>query len=162
MFLEIKNLHVLYKTVNGISVVLDNFNLSIDKGETVAIVGESGSGKSTLGGAITRLLPSSAEEKGEIVLNGKDILKISEDDMTLIRGTSIFMIFQNPLNSLNPVKTVGFQLMEAEKIRVERDKKTLTEDEIKNEVIANLELVRLPDPEQIFNRYPHELSGWWV
>ncbi len=159
MFLEIKNLHVLYKTVNGISVVLDNFNLSIDKGETVAIVGESGSGKSTLGGAITRLLPSSAEEKGEIVLNGKDILKISEDDMTLIRGTSIFMIFQNPLNSLNPVKTVGFQLMEAEKIRVERDKKTLTEDEIKNEVIANLELVRLPDPEQIFNRYPHELSG---
>jgi len=162
MFLEIKDLKVSYKTVNGISLVLNNFGLSLNNGEIISIVGESGSGKSTLGGAITRLLPPSANESGEIILNGKNILSISENDMAKVRGTTIFMIFQNPLNSLNPVKTVGFQLSEAVKIRSERNNENLTEEQIKNEISSTLKLMRLPDPEQIMKRYPHELSGGQV
>lgn len=163
LLLEIKELTVSYKTVNGKSTVLHNFTLNIDKGDIISIVGESGSGKSTLGGAITRLLPPSGDESGEIILNDRDILKISDDDMTLVRGTEIFMIFQNPLNSLNPVKTVGFQLMEAAKIKAERDNKPdVTEDELMGTVIQALTSVRLPDPEQIVKRYPHELSGGQV
>ncbi len=162
MFLEIKDLKVSYKTVNGKSTVLNNFALNLDKGDSISIVGESGSGKSTLGGAITRLLPPSGEESGEIVLDGKDLLKLSEDEMTLIRGTEIFMIFQNPLNSLNPVKTVGYQLIEAAKIKAERDKSDATEEHLNNVIIQALKSVRLPDPEQIIKRFPHELSGGQV
>ncbi len=162
MFLEIKDLKVSYKTVNGISLVLNNFGLSLNNGEIISIVGESGSGKSTLGGAITRLLPPSANESGEIILDGKNILSISENDMTKVRGTTIFMIFQNPLNSLNPVKTVGFQLAEAVKIRSDRNNENLTEEQIKNEISSTLKLMRLPDTEQIMRRYPHELSGGQV
>ncbi len=162
MFLEIKNLNILYRTVNGKVNVLNNFELSIDKGDIISIVGESGSGKTTLGSAITRLLPPSAEESGEIYVDGKELVKLKEEEMTFIRGTTIFMIFQNPLNSLNPVKTVGSQLIEAAKIKAERDKITSTEEELKNTVIKALKSVRLPDAEQIFNRYPHELSGGQV
>jgi peptide/nickel transport system ATP-binding protein len=162
LFLEIKELKVSYKTVNGKSTVLNNFGLNIEKGDSISIVGESGSGKSTLGGAITRLLPPSAEEYGEILLDGKDILKLTEDEMTLIRGTEIFMIFQNPLNSLNPVKTVGFQLMEAAKIKSERDHIEATEEQLQDTIIKAMTSVRLPDPQQIIRRYPHELSGGQV
>ncbi|MCL4312026.1 MAG: ABC transporter ATP-binding protein [Candidatus Thermoplasmatota archaeon] len=162
LFLEIKNLKVSYKTVNGKSTVLNDFELSIDKGDSVSIVGESGSGKTTLGAAITRLLAPSAEESGEILLDGKDILKLTEDEMTFVRGTEIFMIFQNPLNSLNPVKTVEFQLMEAAKIKAERDHTDATEDQLRDVIIHALTSVRLPDPEQILRRYPHELSGGQV
>lgn len=162
MFLEIKDLKVSYKTVNGKSIVLNNFSISIDKGDSISIVGESGSGKTTLGGAITRLLPPSAEESGEILLDGRDLLKLSEDEMTLVRGTEIFMIFQNPLNSLNPVKTVGYQLNQAAVIKAERDKTGGTEEQLHDTVINALKSVRLPDPEQIIKRFPHELSGGQV
>ena len=163
MFLEIKELKVAYKTVNGKSIVLNNFELNLDKGDSISIVGESGSGKSTLGGAITRLLPPSGEESGEILMNGQNLLDLSEDEMTLVRGTEIFMIFQNPLNSLNPVKTVGFQLMEAAKIKAIRDgTPEPNESDLEKVVLDALASVRLPDPDQVIKRYPHELSGGQV
>ncbi len=163
MFLEIKELKVAYKTVNGKSIVLNNYELNLDKGDSISIVGESGSGKSTLGGAITRLLPPSGEESGEILLDGRNLLDLTEDEMTLVRGTEIFMIFQNPLNSLNPVKTVGFQLMEAARIKAERDGQEKPEESELEKVVLNaLDSVRLPDPAQIMKRFPHELSGGQV
>lgn len=162
MFLEVKNLDVYYKTVNGTSHVLDGFNLKMDQGGVVSIVGESGSGKSTLGLAITKLLPMSAIEKGEIYLDGTELVGLSESQITNYRGTTVFMIFQNPLNSLNPVKTVGSQLAEAVRIRSRRKNENLTADEIYNEAVQTLKLMRLPDPQSIMTRYPHELSGGQV
>jgi peptide/nickel transport system ATP-binding protein len=162
MFLTIENLNVSYKTVNGLSTVLNDFGLEMNKGDSIAIVGESGSGKTTLGSAICRLLPPSASESGKIIVNDIDILKLSEDDMTFQRGTEIFMIFQNPLNSLNPVKTVGFQLSQAARIKSQRDGKEPAEEDVYNDVINAMTSVRLPDPAQIFKRYPHQLSGGQV
>ncbi|AAT42800.1 ABC transporter ATP-binding protein [Picrophilus oshimae] len=162
MLLEIKNLNVSYKTVNGISNVLNNFELSMDAGDIISIVGESGSGKSTLGGAITKLLPPSAIETGSVIVDGKDIVPMSESEITNMRGTTIFMIFQNPLNSLNPVKTVGYQLMEAARVRNDRSNENLDEEAMERLVIDTLRSMRLPDPEKIMKRYPHELSGGQV
>jgi peptide/nickel transport system ATP-binding protein len=160
--LEIKNLKVSYKTVNGKTTVLNNFELNMDRGDSIAIVGESGSGKSTLGGAIARLLPPSGEESGEIILNDQNLLSLTEEQMTKIRGTEVFMIFQNPLNSLNPVKTVGFQLSEAAQIKAQRNGTSVAPEEINKIVVDALKSVRLPDPDQIVKRYPHELSGGQV
>ncbi|GGM67749.1 ABC transporter ATP-binding protein [Thermogymnomonas acidicola] len=162
MFLEIQGLKVSYRSYAGTITVLDDFYLNMKEGETVAIVGESGSGKSTLGQAITKLLPPSAVMDGKIEVSGIDISKKSEDEMSNIRGTTMFMIFQNPLNSLNPVKTVGFQLMEAISIRNQRNGENMTEEQMKNEVVETMKVVRLPDPERILERYPHELSGGQV
>ena len=117
MLLEVNNLKVSYKTINGISTVLEDFTLKMEEGQIISIVGESGSGKSTLGQAITKLLPMSGVVTGEILFENKDVVKLTEDQMTMYRGTSVFMIFQNPLNSLNPVKRVGYQLIEAIRIR---------------------------------------------
>jgi peptide/nickel transport system ATP-binding protein len=162
LLLEIKNLKVSYKTVNGKTTVLNNFELNMDRGDSIAIVGESGSGKSTLGGAIARLLPPSGEESGEIILNDQNLLSLTEEQMTKIRGTEVFMIFQNPLNSLNPVKTVGFQLSEAAQIKAQRNGTSVAPEEINKIVVDALKSVRLPDPDQIVKRYPHELSGGQV
>ena len=162
MFLDVKDLNVSYKTVNGISNVLQDFQLQMQEGDVISIVGESGSGKSTLGQAITKLLPPSAVSSGEILINGENLLSKSENEMTNFRGTTVFMIFQNPLNSLNPVKNVGYQLMEALRVRNIRNKENLSEDDMMKEAIKTLELMRLPDPEKIMNRFPHELSGGQV
>ncbi len=151
-----------YRTVNGVSTVLDDFSLRLDEGQIVSIVGESGSGKSTLGQAVTKLLPPSGVCKGEVIFEGKNIVRMKEEEMTLYRGTSVFMIFQNPLNSLNPVKRVGFQLIEAIRIRANRKNENLSEEEIHKEAIETLKVMRLPDPEEIMKRYPHELSGGQV
>lgn len=162
MLLEVNNLKVSYRTVNGVSTVLDDFSLKLDEGQIVSIVGESGSGKSTLGQAVTKLLPPSGVCNGEVIFEGKNIVRMKEEEMTLYRGTSVFMIFQNPLNSLNPVKRVGFQLIEAIRIRANRKNENLSEEEIHKEAIETLKVMRLPDPEEIMKRFPHELSGGQV
>ncbi|MGC8543356.1 MAG: ATP-binding cassette domain-containing protein, partial [Vulcanisaeta sp.] len=109
--LSIKDLFVGYRTIMGTLHVLDDVNLEIDKGEIVGIVGESGSGKSTLGQAIARVLPGNAIASGSIMVDGVNLLELSEKEMEKYRGTTVFMILQNPFTSLNPVKTVGYQLM---------------------------------------------------
>lgn len=162
MLLEISNLDVSYKTVLGKFKVIEDLNLSIKEGERIAMVGESASGKSTLGHVIASMLPQNADVKGSVKFEGTDLLKIGERDMNKLRGTSVFMIFQNPLNSLNPVKSVGFQLKEAVRIRNERQLKKSTDQDVTKEVIETLNSLRLPDPESMMKRYPHELSGGQV
>ena len=127
MLLSIKNLNVSYNTVAGKYKVIDNLNLDVEEGELVSLVGESASGKSTLGQVISRMLPPVGIATGEVTLDSVNILKLSEKEMTKLRGTTVFMIFQNPLNSLNPVKRVGTQLLEALFIRNERTRHQMTD-----------------------------------
>jgi peptide/nickel transport system ATP-binding protein len=160
LLLEIENLRVRYNTIYGPLVALEDVSLKVDMGESVAIVGESGSGKSTLGLAIVRLLPPNAiYERGSIRLEGTEVTKLTNKQAVSIRGTEVFMIFQDPLNTLNPVKRIGVQMIEALKTRYKRDGKAFDEDSARKEAIASLADVRLSDPEVIIDRYPHQLSG---
>lgn len=158
--IEIKNLSVGYKGLLGKFRVLSNVDLDIEEGEIIGVVGESGSGKSTLGQSIIKLLPpNSYYESGQILFDGKNIVSLSENEMEKVRGTGIFMIFQNPLNSLNPVKTVEAQLLEAVRVRLSRENKEASDKEALEVVLDAVKDVRLPDPEQIIKKYPHQLSG---
>ncbi len=159
MLLSIRDLFVGYKTVMGTLHVLDDINLDVDKGEIVGIVGESGSGKSTLGQAIARVLPGNAVVSGRIMVDGVNLLELSGGEMEKYRGTTVFMILQNPFTSLNPVKTVGYQLMEAARIRMVRSGERYSEDRAYEMAIQALKDLRFPDPEVIMLRYPHQLSG---
>ncbi|ADN50763.1 ABC transporter ATP-binding protein [Vulcanisaeta distributa] len=160
VLLEVKDLSVVYRTPFGIVNALNDVTFSIDKGESLAVVGESGSGKSTLALAVARLLPPNARYvSGSIVFDGIDILRLSSDEMRKIRGTGIFMVFQEPATSLNPVFKVKDQLMEAVRIRYEREGNTFDESKAINEIMSVLKDVRIPDPELIIERYPHQLSG---
>ncbi len=157
--LHIENLGVWYRTISGEVKVLDNVNLDVDKGEIIGVVGESGSGKSTLGHSIVKLLPYNAKMRGKVIMDGVDVVQAKEKQMYSLRGTSVFMIFQNPLNSLNPVKTVGHQLKETSLIRHEKEGKKIGEEEAYGEAVEVLRDLRLPDPDNIMRRYPHQLSG---
>jgi len=159
LLLDVKELKVTYGTVYGRLEAVRSLNFSVGMGENVAIVGESGCGKSTLGLAIVRLLPPNAKADGSVVLDGKDILKLKGDEVRRIRGTEVFMIFQDPLNSLNPVKRVSAQMQEALAIKQRRAGMSLDEKAARRDMIEGLTSVRMPDPEVILQRYPHELSG---
>ena len=157
---SIQNLSVSYTTVYGTVRALNSVNLDIQKGESVSIVGESGCGKSTLGHSIVRLLaPNSRIDTGSIELEGKDVVKMKGSELTRMRGLDAFMIFQDPLNSLNPVKRVDVQLLEALRMRYKLEGKPFVEEEAYKEAEAKLTDVRMPDPEKIMTRYPHQLSG---
>jgi peptide/nickel transport system ATP-binding protein len=157
---KVENLTITYKTVYGYLKALNAINFSVKRGESVAIVGESGSGKSTLGLAMIRLLaPNAIYETGSILLDGKDVLKLSTAGINQLRGTSVFMIFQDPLNTLNPVKRVDIQMLEAVRSRSKHTGEPFVESEALEESIQRLKDVRLPDPENIIRRYPHQLSG---
>lgn len=162
MLLSIRGLNVTYNTVAGRYKVIDNLNLDIAEGELISLVGESASGKSTLGEVVSKMLPPVGEPTGSVVLDGKQLINMSEGEATKIRGTTVFMIFQNPLNSLNPVARIDVQLLDALNIRNERMGKNVSEEDARREVLAVMDSVRLPDPEKILRRYPHELSGGQV
>ncbi len=156
--LQVSNLVTTYKTVYGSIRALDGIDLSIVEGESVALVGESGSGKSTLGLSIVKLLPLNCQySAGEIVLEGRSIVPLTNSEMRNIRGRVVFMIFQDPLNSLNPVKKIGPQVLEALHVRYRREGKSL--DDAEGELIDALKDVRIPDPRVILERFPHQLSG---
>lgn len=159
VLLQIRNLNVYYNTLIGKVKILDNINMDIEYGDIIGLVGESGSGKSTLGQAIARILPPNASISGEILFEGVNLLSLSEKEIEKYRGTQVFMVFQNALNSLNPVKKVGFQLEEALSLKYQKLGKKVSKDEIYKEVIDVLKDLRLPDPEAIVERYPHQLSG---
>jgi peptide/nickel transport system ATP-binding protein len=157
---SIENLSVSYSTVYGTVKALNSVSLDIQKAESVAIVGESGCGKSTLGHSIVRLLaPNAKYESGTIELEGKDVIKMKGSELTRMRGLEAFMIFQDPLNSLNPVKRVDVQLLEALRMRYKMEGKSFVEEEAYKEAEDKLTDVRMPDPEKIMTRYPHQLSG---
>ena len=122
--LEVKNLKISFRTQAGIVQAVRNISFDLHKGETFAIVGESGSGKSVTSKSIMGILANNAiVESGEIIYDGQDLLKISEDDYHKIRGDKIAMIFQDPMSSLNPIMKIGKQLTEAMILKAKASKK---------------------------------------
>jgi peptide/nickel transport system ATP-binding protein len=154
--LEIKNLKTYFKTDDGIAKAVDGVSYSIDKNETLGLVGESGCGKSVTALSIMRLIPQppGIYAGGEILFDGKDLLKLSEEEMRKIRGNRISMIFQEPMTSLNPVYTCGSQIAEAIELH-----QNLSKKEAREKAIEMLNLVGIPSPAQRFDEYPHQLSG---
>ncbi|GGK89451.1 putative oligopeptide ABC transporter, ATP-binding protein [Salinibacterium xinjiangense] len=131
-----------------------DLNYSVKRGEVLAIVGESGSGKSSSSMALLGLLPANAKVTGSIKLLGKELRGIPERELRQVRGNQVAVIFQEPMTALNPVYTIGFQIMEA--LRSHFD---LTPTEAKDRAIDLLTKVEMPDPPIAFNKYPHQLSG---
>ena len=155
--LEVKNLRINFKTYAGLVQAVRGVDFTLAKGETLAIVGESGSGKSVTSNALMRLIPQPAGryEDGQILFEGKDLLKLSEREMESIRGNEIAMIFQDPMTALNPTMRVGKQIMEV----ILTHKKGVSKEATKQRAIELLAEVGIPDPERRFKQYPHEFSG---
>ncbi|MDT8716537.1 ABC transporter ATP-binding protein [Clostridium sp. 19966] len=155
--LEVKNLRVSYHTYAGEVQSVRGINFYINAGETLAVVGESGCGKTVTAKSLMRLLPTppaEIKESSEIIYNGKDIVKMSEEDVRKIRGSEISMIFQDPMTSLNPTMTIGKQIAEGLIIH-----KGMKKSEAIAEAVNMLRLVNIPNPEKRVNQYPHEFSG---
>lgn len=154
--LEVKNLKTYFKSKKTVIPAVDGVDLVINKGETVALVGESGSGKSITSLSIMRLIPSPPGEivDGQILFEGRELVKASEEEMCRIRGNDISMIFQEPMTSLNPVLTIGEQIME-----VLTYHQGLNNTMAKKKAIDMLELVGFSRAKEIINDYPHRLSG---
>lgn len=162
--LEVTDLTIDFVSIDGRVRILNGISLYAKKGEVVGIVGESGSGKTTLGLAILGLLDSPPAEfvSGSIVFEGKDVLRLKEGELQNIRGTGINMVFQEPLDSLNPVYTIETQIGEALKVQRKRGDGTPAkeiEGESKEEMTQLLRTLCIDKPEEVLERYPHELSG---
>ena len=153
--LEVKNLHTYFKTKKGIVKAVNDVSYSLEAGKTIGIVGESGSGKSVSAMSILGLLDANGYiAEGEILFEGRDLTKLSIDEMYHIRGNAISVIFQEPMTSLNPVFTVDRQLSEPFMIHQGMNKRKAHEQELKM-----LYDVQIPNPEAVIKQYPHQLSG---
>ena len=154
--LEVKDLRISFHTDLGRVQAVRGVDFQLEKGKTLAIVGESGSGKSVTSKAIMGLLPGNARvEGGEILLDGQDLLKLTEPQLCALRGRKIAMVFQDPLSSLNPVVTVGKQIMEVLLLgNAGRNRK-----QAKEKAVSLMAEVGIAQPEQRFSQYPFQLSG---
>jgi len=154
--LEIKNLKTYFYTDDGEAKAVDDVSFSVNRKETLGIVGESGCGKSVSCLSVLRLIPEPPGKivDGTVLFQGKSLFHLSMDEMRKIRGNDIAMIFQEPMTSLNPVFTVGNQIMEAVILHQHVGKV-----EAKERAIEMLRLVGIPSPEQRVDEYPHQLSG---
>jgi dipeptide transport system ATP-binding protein len=153
--LEVKNLVVEFETVAGPFRAVDGVSLSVDAGEVLAIVGESGSGKSVSMLAAMGLLPWTANVSADtLTFDGRDMLKMSDADRRKIIGKDISMIFQEPVASLNPCFTVGYQIEEVLKIHTDLGKKAR-----RARAIELFNAVGIPNPEERFGHFPHQMSG---
>ena len=155
--LKIEGLQINFTADGYTSEAVKSNSFTVNKGELVAIVGESGSGKSVTALSVLQLLPSLAKVLGKIIFHQNktvDLLKLSAKEITAIRGNKIAMIFQEPMTSLNPVFTCGYQVMEAIQLHQKVNKETA-----RKKTVALFEKVNLPDPVNLINRYPHQLSG---
>ena len=153
---EFKDVHTYFYTEAGTVKAVNGVSYKIKEGETVCVVGESGCGKSVTALSLMRLIaaPQGEVVKGNISFDGKDITSLSEEEMMSIRGNDISMIFQEPMTSLNPVFTVGNQIMESIMLHQKLDKK-----QARDKAIEMITLVGIPRAEAIVDSYPHELSG---
>jgi oligopeptide/dipeptide ABC transporter ATP-binding protein len=154
--LRIANLSVHFRTGNGLVRAVDGASYDVRRGETLAVVGESGCGKSVTAMAVLGLLPRPPAEipSGSILFDGEELLHASPERLRQIRGNRISMIFQEPMTSLNPVFSIGDQIMEGLLLH-----RGLTREAARAEAVHLLELVRIPAPEQRLDEYPHQLSG---
>jgi len=161
--LQIHDLHVYFHVYEGISRVLDGVSLHVLKGERVGLAGETGCGKTITMKSVMGMLhiPPAIIPRGEILLDGRNVLKLSKKELIRMKGIDISMIFQDPMNALNPVFTVGQQLKDVIRFSGRRlgEKSVLSKKEIYDRAIAVLREVRLPDPERIMSNYSLELSG---
>ena len=154
--LQVRDLKTYFYTDAGVVKAVDGVSYDLKEGETLGLVGESGCGKSVSALSILRLIanPPGKIVGGEIFFEGKDLLKISEEEIRSIRGNHIAMIFQEPMTSLNPVLTIGLQIGEALELHRNMNKK-----EAREEILRLLRMVGIPDPERRIGDYPHQFSG---
>ncbi|WP_144511770.1 ABC transporter ATP-binding protein [Bacillus sp. FJAT-22090] len=157
IILEVKNLQTSFFTDDGVIPSVDYVDFHVKEGEILGIVGESGCGKSVTSLSIMGLVPSPPGKitDGEILFKGKDLTKFSEKEMRKVRGNDVAMIFQEPMTSLNPLFTIGNQLLEA----ITLHKKDWSKKQAKARAIEMLKLVGLPRAEELMKDYPHQLSG---
>jgi len=156
VLLNVENLVVSFDTDRGKITPVNGVSFQVKRGQTLAIVGESGCGKSVTSLSIMGLIPTGNGkiEGGVIEYDGQDLLKFSGTQMRKLRGDKIAMIFQEPMTALNPVYTIGNQIIEVYKLHREMSKKEAFEH-----ALAMLEKVKIPDPKQRMREYPHQLSG---
>ncbi len=154
--LDIRHLTCSFHTADGVARAVDDVSFTVARGETVGVVGESGCGKTVTALAILRLIPEPPGriDGGEIMYKGTDLLSLSSREMRKIRGNEISMIFQEPMTSLNPVFTCGYQIQEAVVLHQKVKKKEATE-----RTLEMIRLVGIPDPAGCAKSYPHQLSG---
>lgn len=152
--LSVKDLRVRFRTLDGAVEAVKGINIHVNAGETVAVVGESGSGKSQTMMAAMSLLASNGEASGSVDYRGRNLLTLSKSELNKVRGRKISMIFQEPMTSLDPLYSIGNQLIEP--IRRHRG---LNAAEAHEEALKLLRLVHIPDPERRMKSYPHEMSG---
>jgi oligopeptide/dipeptide ABC transporter ATP-binding protein len=154
--LEVRNLHTNFQTRGGVVRAVDGVSWDVQEGETVALVGESGCGKSVSALSIMRLVaePAGRIVSGEILYKGRDLLKLSEEEMRGVRGREIGMIFQEPMTSLNPVLTIGRQLTEGLEIHMKMPREAANA-----RAVELLGMVGIPDPARRLAQYPHHFSG---
>ena len=154
--LEVKDLKINFKTYAGLVHAVRGVNFDLKEGETLAIVGESGSGKSVTSNALMKLIPQppGIYESGQILFNGRDLIPLTDKEMTKVRGNEIAMIFQDPMTSLNPTMKVGRQITE-----VILQHKKVSKADAKKRAIELLTQIGIPFPEKRYKQYPHEFSG---
>jgi oligopeptide/dipeptide ABC transporter ATP-binding protein len=155
--LEVNNLKTYFFTRGGVVKAVDDVTFAMKPSQTLGVVGESGCGKSVTALSIMRLVanPPGKIVGGEINFNGENILDKNQEELTELRGSKISMIFQDPMTSLNPVFTVGYQIAET----VKRHRKDVTNDQAWKRAVEMLDLVRIPDAKRRAKNYPHEFSG---
>lgn len=156
ILLEVRKLQTYFNDREGIAKAVDGVSFQLCRGETLGLVGESGCGKTVSSLSILKLLdvPPAIYHGGEILFEGKDLLKTDESEMRLIRGNTVSMIFQEPMTSLNPVISIGSQIIE-----VLRNHKRLNASKARERAIELLNMVGIPSPESRIDEYPHQLSG---
>jgi oligopeptide transport system ATP-binding protein len=154
--LEVKHLKTQFFTQDGVVKAVDDVSFYVMPGETLGVVGESGSGKSITGLSLMRLIPSPPGKivDGEVIFNGKDVRKMSDEQVRSIRGNEIAMIFQDPMTSLNPVLTINRQISESLQLHMGMNK-----EQARNRAIELLSMVGIPNPESRVDQYPHQFSG---
>ena len=154
--LQVRQLRTYFHTDSGVGRAVDGVSFDLRQGQTLGLVGESGCGKSMTALSIMRLVPTPPGriESGEVLLKGQDLLQLSEDRMCQVRGADLAMIFQEPMTSLNPVLTCGYQIAEAVVLH-----QRVSRDEARERAIEMLKRVGIPAPEQRVHEYPHQLSG---
>ena len=156
IILQVKNLRTYFNTDEGIVKAVDGVSFNLRKGETLGIVGESGSGKSVTNLSVINMIPSPPGRiaGGEILYHGRDLLKMSKDEIRQIRGNKISMIFQDPMTSLNPFLRISTQMVETIRLHQGLDKRAA-----KEKAIEMLRLAGIPAPEKRIDQYPHQFSG---